>query len=518
MKSFSKQLSIIFLIVILSKIVEAVQRLIISYKFGISDYSDIYWALINIPDYIIILSGFATLNGVVNSQYSELYAKGDKEILADSFSNLFSILFIVGILISAFIIIFNNIIVKALLPGFNDEKYLKAISVALIIFPIFFLKAFSVFFTSALNSVKSFSLPASLQMLLPVIVIISVFIPYINDKLIYNLSYSNLIGNFLIFVVLFFILKNKIKGFRLKIPEMDNATKQILLGCGATFFPVLSQQFFILSKNFFASQLEEGAISTLYYSGFISGIVSIIIFTSSFNLILNKLTVSFTLDFKAKTKLFFSDILLTILFYLMPVIMFFLLFNHEIINLVYMRGNFTAADIDKTTLPFIWDSLSLFNYVIYILHIALLLSKKKYKTISYIGVPVFLLGILLNYLLSKYVGYYGISISNFVITFIYVLSFLYISRKIYGHINELLIKISKLVLSSLIIFIVIYFIKYNSVFTIVSSNQLIDDVIKMVIYFIAATGLYFLVSYLFKVNYLYSLFKLLPGLKSKESV
>lgn len=516
MKSFSKQFSIIFLIVILSKLVEAVQRLIISYKFGISDYSDIYWSLINIPDYIIILSGFTTLNGVVNSQYSELHVKGDEKVFADSLSNLFSLLVVVGIVISALIMVFNSLLVKALLPGFNDDKFLKAVSVALIIFPIFFFKSFSVFFTSALNSVKSFSFPAVMQMLLPVIVIASVFLPYINGKLIYNLSYGNLLGNLIIFFLLFLILKKRVKGFGLKLPKVDEFTRKVLLGCGATFLPVLVQQVFILSKNFFASQLEDGAISTLYYSGFISNIISIVIFTSSFNLVLNKLTISFTVEQKAKTKLFFTDTVLTFLFYLMPVIIFFLLFNYELISLVYFRGNFTVADIQKTSVPFVWDSLSLFNYVIFIMHTTLLLSKKKYKTLSYIGIPVFTLGIILNFTLSKYLGYYGISVANFFVTFIYLVCFLYASRKIYGHINVLLLKIFKLVITSVFIFGLLYFVKNYLVFTFFASNQLLDDIAKMIVYFIAIGGMYVLITSLMKVNYLYSLFSLLSGFKPKN--
>lgn len=502
MKRFSKQLFSIFVIIIIVKIVEAIQRLVISYKFGISDVADIYWALITIPDYIIVITGFSTLNGVVNSQYSSLYANEDFDSMRTSFSNLFSILFIAGIIVLSFVLLFNRQFAGLILPGFSGEKFLVVVTFSAVLFPIFFFKSFSVFFSTVLNSYKIFNFPALIQLLLPLMVLISVFLPYYNGQLIYNLSYSNLLGSVITMLVLFIYLFKPVKKIRFTFFKFDDTTKKILKGCGVTFLPVLFQQFYILSKNFFASYLGGGAISSLYYAGFISGIISIVVFMSTFNLLLNYLSNSFQTEKLISTRTFFLRSVLTFLSLVVPVIIVFVLFNREIVSIIYLRGNFTGEDVSKTMIPFFWESLSLLNYLIYITFTALYLARKKYKMLSYIGIPVFLAGSALNFLLSRVFGYYGISIANFIITFVYAALLVWFSRPFIGRLGELFSKLFRVCGSALIVVAVFFVLKNVAGIRIPLQNQFLSDLVNTAVYSLLVFASYNYIAHLMKVGYL----------------
>ncbi|MCU0372994.1 MAG: hypothetical protein MUE56_07095 [Ignavibacteria bacterium] len=504
-KSFSKQLFNLLVIVLIVKIIEGIQRLVITYKFGISDYSDIYWALISIPDFIIVLTGFNTLNGVVNSHYSGLYAKKDFEKIRESFSNLFGFLFIIAIIVIVLILILNERVVKLLLPGFSDQKHLVTVTFSLIIFPIFFFKSFAVFFSTVLNSYKVFVFPTLMQLLLPLIVLVSVFIPYYRNELIYNLSYSNLIGNIITALIIFLFLLIKVGKVKFSLPKFDDITVTILKGCGVTFLLVISQQFFILSKNFFASFLEDGAISSLYYAGFVTGIISMIIFTSSFNLLLNHLSDLKATEYRARTKNFFMTTVLTIFSVVVPVVIIFLLLNEEIIRIVYMRGNFNTEDVAKTIVPFIWESLSLLNYILYISFTALYLASKKYKALSLIGVPMFLLGILGNFVLSKLFGYFGISISNFIVTLLYALLLIWFSRSFIGSMKKFAVTIIKMLFVSGIVMLIFYIFKESLHLSVNIGAQLYSDLLNTIIYSVLVFSVFNILSYYFRVFYLNSI-------------
>lgn len=477
-------------------------RLVISFKFGISDTSDVYWALITIPEYMIVLSGFGTLNGVANSQYSALLAQGNFEELKKSFTNLFSLLFIVGLIVLFIIVLFNRNIVKMVLPGFPEAKYNIAITYSLIIFPVFFFRAFTSFFSTVLNTFNIFALPAFIQILLPILVIISAFIPYYKNDLTYNLSISNLIGNILTTLVLFIFLFKYIGKVKFTFFKIDTNTKTILKGCGVTFLLVVFQQLFTLSKTFFASFLEAGAISSLYYAGLVTGILTIIIFMSSFNLLLNHLSNSFIKEYRKETKSFFIKTILTMFSLLLPIVIVFIVLSDSVIRIIYLRGNFSSSDVLKTLLPFFWESLSLVNYLVYITFTTLFLAKKKYKQLTYIGVPVFASGILSNYIFSEIFGYYGIAISNFLISFLYAFLLVWYGRYLIGELKSFLIPLSKILLSGVIVAFTFIILKNMFGMYIILNSILISDILNTIIYTIIIFIFFNILTYLLKVNYL----------------
>ncbi|MBK9334795.1 MAG: hypothetical protein IPM96_20950 [Ignavibacteria bacterium] len=138
MNSTSRVFSRLFIIVIFIKIFDVFKNLVIASVLGVSSSADIYTALISIPDSLIVLIGLDTIKGVVNSEYASLQKEDEKNLIWNSFNNLFNILFYAGVIVVSVILIFNSAVIKILLPGFEGDKFLKAIEISYIIFPILF--------------------------------------------------------------------------------------------------------------------------------------------------------------------------------------------------------------------------------------------------------------------------------------------------------------------------------------------------------------------------------------------
>lgn len=508
MNNVFKIISKIFVITIAIKILEIVKNLIIASKFGVSSSADIYMAVISIPDGLLILLGIDTIRGVVNSEYSAVFSGKEKDIIFTSYRNFVKILFIVAFLILIFAFVFRSQIISALLPGFTGEKYLKAVEISFIIFPIVFFKVFMGYFQSIYNAFQKYYTPVILPFVGTVIIFAAIFLPYYKGDLMYNLSFANLIGSILITMILFIGVYKMGGKPDLKFIVLDDLTKRIIKNCFSIFVLVISNQLYILSKNFFASYFGKGAISALNYATYIPASISTLAFAVIFSVLLSKLSSGFSTEGLSVTRKLYINTFLGLLFTFIPFIVIFMIFGKEILRLVYLRGNFDIEGINMTILPFFWESLSLLSFVIFIIPTALFLAKKKYMVMSKIGAAVYLSGIFLNYLLVSIFGFYGVSVANFFVTLLYGSLLFYESRRFLGRYGIFGKHFTLLVLSGLITFIVFYFAK-GFVSGIISPDDFIKNLVFVVISSIFIFLVYLLVSNYFKVNYFPKLLEVL---------
>jgi len=202
MSKTSKIFSKLFLIVLFIKVFDVFKNLVIASILGVSSNADIYTALISIPDSLIVILGLDTIRGVVNSEYAHFNTIGKKEEMWRSFNNLFNILFLIAIVVVCAVILFNNFIISILLPGFDGLKKEKAVEISYIIFPIIFLKIFIGYFHSVYNAVKNFYFPVIAPVVVGIALLISILLPYYNNDVIFNLSFANLGGNVILFLLM----------------------------------------------------------------------------------------------------------------------------------------------------------------------------------------------------------------------------------------------------------------------------------------------------------------------------
>jgi putative peptidoglycan lipid II flippase len=495
-----KVFSGLFTVVILIKVFDVFKNLVIASILGVSTNADIYTALVNIPESIVVVLGLDTIRGVVNSEYAHLYARGEMEKIWTSFKNLFSFLFWISLVIVIILVLLNEYVVDILLPGFTGEKNLKAAEVAYFIFPIFFFKVLIGYYHSVYNAVKRFFFPVVTPVIIGVFLLISVYLPYYRGDIIFNLSLANLAGNAVLLAMLITGLVKAGGWFKIGGISLDPLSKKVLKGCLSILLLVICNQLYLFSRNFFASFYGDGAISSLHYAGTLTSVIISLIFATFFTVLISSLSSIFSSDFKIKARRLFLNTLTGMIFAIIPVVIIFIVCNKELLSLVYLRGNFSAEGIEMTSRPFFWESLALFTFVLYNISTTLYLAKKEYALLTIIGSIVYISGIFFNYIFSSFFGYYGISMAGFVTTGIYGILLLYYSRKMIGRYYRYTREIGYLIISGIASFAAVWFIKES--FFGATEPGLFSLLKTVLITGAALTAVYLAFTTLLTVNYI----------------
>ncbi|HMQ68756.1 MAG TPA: lipid II flippase MurJ [Ignavibacteria bacterium] len=504
MNSLFKTFSKLFLISIALRAVDVFKNLYVASKLGVSDQADVFLSLSTIPDSLLILFGLDSLKGIVNSEYSSELNKTDYNI-NESFNNLFRGLLIIGIAITAVILIFRKELLSILLPGFTGERLTLALTLSLFIFSVFFMKPVVALLYAYYNSIKKYYYPIVPQVLVSLSIIFFVIFPVFSSELIINIAAGFLIGNILYFLVLILpqISKNSIEWFTPL--RLDDLTKKILNNCMILFSVVVINQIYLFTKNFIVSYFDEGSLAALNYGTSIPTFVSSLTFAVVFGILLNNLSKLHSMNLVEDANKLLSNTINSIIFIYVPVVIVLVFFNINILNILYLRGNFDSNGINLTSNPFIWESLALIPFVFFIMPVAKYLAYKDYKKYSRIGILVYLAGIIINFSLVKIVGFYGVSVGTFVVYSLMAFSLIYFSdsstEKI--HINDSF----KLILIGAFIALITYLLKKYVIDGMLVKNSIYELIAGTIFVFIT----YFFISVIFKLNYLNKLKNILKS-------
>lgn len=502
-KTILKYFSTIFIILLIIKLIDVFKNLLVASKLGVSDSADIFMGLISIPDSLIVLVGIDSMKGVINSEFTSMHSLNKDFIVWDLFNKLCNFIFWTSIIFTLLIIFTRTYIIDIILPGFSGIKKEIALSIALIIFPMFFLKSLTGIFHASLNSLKKFYFPVIINIIPTIFVIISIFLPYINENMIYNLSFAVLLGNIMIFIFSFFRIVQLGGYFKFDFLFFNTDTVKILKSCGNIILLLFFEQVYNISRNFFASYFGEGAISSLNYARTIPLALMGLIFATIFSVLLTNLSQLLSLEIRKKVKDLFTDVLLGLLFITIPIIIILLLNDKEFLTVLYLRGKYTMSGLEMTLLPFRWEVISMLSFILYMIPTALYLAKKEYKKLNRIGSIVFIAGILSNFIFVKLFGFYGVSISYFIVCGIYGVLLIYNTRKYFGKYSIEVKTFFKIIISGVITYLLSYFLKIQ--LNLQHTYELKINFLIITISAIFIIVVYVLITNFMKVNYLKNL-------------
>jgi putative peptidoglycan lipid II flippase len=453
MKFLFRTFANLFLISISIRIIDVLKNILIASKLGVSMQADVILTLSTLPDSLLVLLGLDSIRGIVNSEYSYEQSRNPASV-QKSLSNLSVILFTTGFVITVPLLIFREQLISLLLPGFDSDRFALASTVSLLILPVFLYRPLQALVSSYYNSVNKYYFPVILQVIVSVFIICSIFLPYYQNELVFNIAIGFLAGNSIMMLLLIIpLLKHRESEFKLSI-ELDPLSKKIIKGCFTLFAVVVINQIYLYSRNFFVSYFSEGSVATLSYASSIPNLVSALTFNVVFGVFLNNLSNYNSLNKNEESSALLGTTINSLIFIYVPVVMTLLVFKINILKLIYMRGEFNEQGIIQTSMPFLWESLTLIPFVYFILFVAFMLAYKKYRIYSVIGVLVYSFGIAANYIFSSYFGFYGVSIGNLVVTVLMSVLLYYVAK---GFLPGLIDKIKdsfKLISLGIIIFFI----------------------------------------------------------------
>lgn len=498
---------IIMFLVILSKIVGFGRELLLTYHYGASYISDVYVVSLTIP---AVLFSFIAIS--ITTTFIPIYSdiknnKGNVE--ANRFSsNLLNWIFIACFIIIIIVFVFTEELLNIFASGFTTEsKEIAILFTRITIFSIIF-TGFIALSTGYLNANKSFVAPAVIGIPLSIIVVISVILSIPFG--IIMLPIGILVAGFSQSVILlWFNVKN---GFlpRLNIKLDENIKKIFILIIPLIFSTAIHEVNVIVDRNI-ASNLLEGGVSALYYANRINLFVKDIV-------IMSLLTVSFPLFSKyysennfSKFKSTFNSDLSSILFLTIPIVGGGVIFSKEIITLLYGRGAFDEFAISITSQALLYYLIGIIGVGIY------LLCAKSFYALHITKIPVIIsavgmaLNIVLNLILSKFMGISGLALSTSISAFLTALLGIIFIRRRLGPVGIKVFRLSKILLAT-IIMIVISKLFNNMLLNYASMN------ISLIFSVFLAVIVYIVLCYFLKVDELIYVIDRIKSLVNKRKI
>ena len=206
--------------VIISRVLGYVRDVLIAIFLGSGPIADAFFVAFRIPNTFRRLFSEGTFNSAFVPSYMTELDKG-KEKAKNFANNIFNTLILSLFFIIVIVEIFMPIFVFLIAPGFTEssDKLGLTINLTRITFPFLLFVSLSSFFGAILNSYNKFAIASAAPIILNIFLILTLlFANYLNDTLVFYLSYAvTLAGLIQLIFLIFFTRKYFFPKFNLKI-------------------------------------------------------------------------------------------------------------------------------------------------------------------------------------------------------------------------------------------------------------------------------------------------------------
>jgi len=241
----------------------------IAFVFGAGMYSDVFFMAFRIANLLRRLVGEGALTSSLIPIFTEELGVRTRDGAARMVSSVFTVFGGVLVLLALLGVIFSGLIVRLMAPGFaaDPARFALTVNLTRLMFPYMVFIGLMAVAMGVLHTMRHFTAPAVAPVFFNLSLIASVFVlaPLLETP-VYALAYGVIIGGVFQLAIQFPFLKRYAMTPRLLF-EVDPAIKKILLLMGPAAFGVGIYQLNIFVTLWFASQLEQGSLSYLYYAG-----------------------------------------------------------------------------------------------------------------------------------------------------------------------------------------------------------------------------------------------------------
>ena len=484
-------------VTILAKVVGFGREQVLSYAYGASMYTDIYIMAMNIPNVI-----FAAIGAALSTTFIPIYCdisenQGEKE--ANKFTNnILTIVFILGLIIAIFGLVFTKPMLKVFAYGFSGETLSTAINFTRILIGSVLFIGIANVLTSYLQVKNNFTVPGLISLPQNIIVIAAIIISIKYGP--YAMVWGTLIG--MSMQVLFQLPFAYKEGYKIKpyLNLRDKNLKKMLILTGPVLIGVTVHQVNTMIDRSIASTLGEGSISALNFADKLNSFVLALFITSIAAVIypmLSKLSTS-------KNKEMFEDYIVkssnSIILLVMPVAVGAIILATPIVRLLFERGAFDETATQMTSIALVMYSVGLVAYGLRDIINKVFYSLQDTKTPMIYGVVAMGLNIIFNIILSRFMGHAGLALGTSLSAIICtILLYINLGKKI-GDFGQL--KIIKTAIKALIASIamgVITGFTYNYIDSILSSS-LINELVSLSIAVLTGAIVYGILILIMKVE------------------
>ncbi|MCL2389303.1 MAG: murein biosynthesis integral membrane protein MurJ [Elusimicrobia bacterium] len=352
---------------ILSRILGYTRDMLMASMFGAGMFADAFFVAIRIPNLFRRLFGEGAFSAAFIPVFSEYLTTKTKEETQKMLNSVFGALSVVLLAITLLGIVFSPVLVRLIAWGFADdpEKMRTTIELTRIIFPFLFFICIAAMFSATLNTLRSFFVPAAAPAsisgseIIYILALAPLLAPYNAIK---GLALSFVFGALVMALVQYPLIKKLGYSLKLCFNFKHPAIKRIFFLMIPAMIGLSADQISAFVDNIFASFMQEGSITALYFSNRLMqmplAVFGLALATVSLPA-MSKARAAGDIDSVKKTLSFsirFS------IFILVPCALGLMTIGLPIVRLLFERGNFTEFASILTNNALFFYSLGLPAY------------------------------------------------------------------------------------------------------------------------------------------------------------
>ncbi len=419
----------IMIITIVSKIIGFAREIILSYFYGASIVSDAYLISITIPSTIFgfILVGIIASYIPMHSKISENTGEAEANKFTNNVINILLLLSTIVIVISY---VFAGKIVSIFASGFEGYAYDLTIKFTRIsLLAIYFTGLVSVF-SGHLQMKGNYIIPALIGFPLNLFILISILLSKVTNIYMLSFGYVIAVASQLVLLIPFVLKSGYVHKLTIRFKD-ENIIKLLKMSLPVIIGTSVNQINVLVDRTL-ASQITVGGISALNYAnrlgGFIQGI-----FVSSIVTVLYPTISKMSAGKNSKNlKKSLNSSMVSIMLLVVPATFGFMLFSHEIISLLFGRGAFDVKATQLTSSALFYYSFGMTGIGLREITSRFFYSMHDTKTPMINAAIGMVLNILLNFILSKYLGIGGLALATSISATITLILMLITLRKKVG--------------------------------------------------------------------------------------
>ena len=488
---------------IISRILGYLRDVLIAIFLGTNLLADVFFVAFRIPNTFRRLFAEGTFNAAFVPSYTSELAKSKSK--SNSFANdIFNLLF-VGLLFLVLIIeIFMPAFVGLIAPGFTQDiqKIELATNLTRATFPFLFFVSLSSFFSAILNSHNKFAAASAAPIILNLILIIILcFGKYLNDELVYYLSYGVSLAGFIQLVFLYqFVKKFYVIKFNFKL-RINYKVRFFFKKLLPSIFSSGVTQINILIGTIIAS-FQASAVSYLYYADRIYQINLAIAGIAIGVVVLPQLSKYVHLRKKSKIIQIQNKALELSMFLSLPASVALFIGSYEIISALFGYGSFTEKDIYNSARALFYFGLGLPAFALIKVFSTFFFANHDTKTPFYISLLAVLLNVVISIYYFKSLGFIIIPIATTISSWLNsILLFVFLKKKNLFEFNKMFfVKLIKIIFASILMGIFFSFLTSFFENQLNYNNQF--KFLYLILSVLLGLAFYLLISFLIKAfNY-----------------
>ncbi len=481
---------------IISRLLGYLRDVLIAVFLGTSFIADVFFVAFRIPNTFRRLFAEGTFNAAfVPSYTSELTKNKAKSGL---FANeIFNLLFLSLLFLVIIAEIFMPVVVSLIAPGFVDNvaKIELAINLTRITFPFLLFVSLSSFFAAILNSHNKFAAASAAPIILNLILVgILLLGNYLNDEIVYFLSYGVSIAGFLQLIFLYVFVKKFYRiQFNFKI-KVSNKVKFFFKKLLPSIFSSGVTQINILIGTIIAS-FQASAVSYLYYADRIYQINLAIAGIAIGVVILPQLSKYVQTKKKDKVIQIQNKALELSMFLSIPAAVALLIGSEQIISALFGYGSFDQDAVSNSAKALYFFALGLPAFALIKVFSTFFFANHDTKTPFYISLVSVAVNVSISIFYFKSIGFIIIPIATTISSwFNSILLFIFLKNKDLFKFNKIFfVKFIKIIFASIMMG------SFFNYLTLLFDNQLNHDYDLKSLYLILAVFLTLLFYLLFSL-------------------